>query len=433
MSVMSEKSGVPVERVLADLESLRSDDVDWRAGRAFSLAYSAGPEVLELSEAAYRAYSGENALNVEAFPSLRRMQSDVVAEVATWLSAPEGHGGFMTSGGTESLILAVWASLQRHRRLGRSESGLNVVLPESAHAALEKACTYFGLESRRVPVGPDWRADVSAMESACDSSTVLMVGSAPQYPQGVIDPIAELAAVAADRDVNLHVDACMGGVVLPCLERTGQVSAPWDFRCEGVTSMSVDLHKYGYTAKGAGVIIHRDRQRRGDQVFVTDNWLGGMYGSSGILGTKSGGSIASAWAVMRHLGVDGYQRLAMSARETTLRIAEHVRAHPRLALVANPDSTLLCIGVIAEADSVTGDGTVDGPTARTLAAGLRERGWYVDLQVRPPAIHLTVNAVHRGVVDDFLADLDFLVATPARSSSGEGPEDGRTPSYGSVD
>lgn len=407
----------PSDDVLEALESLRSQDVDWRAGRAFSLAYSAGDTVLALAEEAYRRFSGENALNTSAFPSLRIMQAQVVDVVRTWVNGDDKVAGFMTSGGTESLLLAVRAAVKRSEREGRRRERPNMVLPASAHAALEKAADYFGVESRRVPVATDWRADVGAMSERIDENTVLLVGSAPQYPQGVVDPIPQLAHVAARHGINLHVDACMGGVTLPYLERSGLGVAPWDFRVEGVTSISVDLHKYGYTSKGAGVLLHRNKVLRNDQVFVTDRWLGGIYGSSGILGTKSGGSIAAAWAVMRHLGDEGYQRLADSARSVTLKIVDHVMEHTPLRPLAPPDSTLVALAS-------------SSLSVHALADVLAESGWYVDRQGPPESIHLTVNAVHAAVVGEFLSDLDRALVRVADTGAPLSPQN---VSYGTVE
>ena len=228
---------------------------------------------------------------------------------------------------------------------------------------------------------------------------MLIAGSAPQYPQGVIDPISDLAQLAEERNINCHVDACMGGVTLPFLAQLGETFAPWDFRCDGVTSISIDLHKYGYTSKGAGVLLHRDKTLRNDQTFITDNWLGGMYGSSGILGTKSGGPIASAWAVMHHLGNDGYQSATRSARESAVTIARHIDAHPQLVLRASPDTTLLSFGTT---DEIRHD-------VFALADMLIAKGWYLDKQTPPASIHLTVNASHAPNVVQFLADLDEAV------------------------
>jgi glutamate/tyrosine decarboxylase-like PLP-dependent enzyme len=322
----------------------------------------------------------------------------------------------MTSGGTESLILAVRAAIKRAGREGRVLTRPNVVLPTSAHAALEKAADYFGVENRRVPVGTDWRADVSAMLDAVDDQTVLVVGSAPQYPQGVVDDITPLAARAAELRINCHVDACMGGVTLSYLRLLGEKVSPWNFEVEGVTSVSIDLHKYGYTSKGAGVLLHRNKFLRADQTFITDNWLGGTYGSSGILGTKSGGPIAAAWAVLHHLGDDGYMRLTRAARDTALRIAAHIEAHPALVLRARPDTTLLSFGV---ADELRHD-------VFAVADGLNARGWYVDRQAPPKSVHLTVNAVHELVVDEFLSDLDTVVSETTGQAGGAG-------SYATVD
>jgi glutamate/tyrosine decarboxylase-like PLP-dependent enzyme len=191
----------------------------------------------------------------------------------------------------------------------------------------------------------------------------------------------------------------MGGVTLTYLERLGEDITPWDFRCDGVTSISIDLHKYGYTSKGSGVLLHRNKQLRSDQTFITDNWLGGMYGSSGILGTKSGGPIASSWAVMHHLGDDGYLRVTQSARESTIRIAQHIQNHSALELRAYPESTLLSFGVT----------DVNRHDVFAIADTLISYGWYMDRQTPPDSVHLTVNAVHAPLVDQFLADLDRAV------------------------
>jgi glutamate/tyrosine decarboxylase-like PLP-dependent enzyme len=385
---------MPSDAILAHLDDLKHDDVRWRDGRAFTLVYYGGADVLALADEAYRRYSSENALNTEAFPSLRQLQSEVVAIVGDWLQAGQDGAGFMTSGGTESILMAVKAARER----GRKELGItrpNVVLPTSAHAAFEKGCYYFGLESRRVAVGPDWRGDVLAMEGAVDTNTVLLVGSAPQYPQGVIDPIAEIAALASQRNINCHVDACMGGVTLTYMERLGETVPPWNFAVPGVTSISIDLHKYGYTAKGASVIMYRNKRLRSYQTYVTDNWLGGTYGSSGVLGTKGGGSMAAAWAVMHYLGDQGYMRVTAAARAACLQLAAAIRAIPQLRIRAEPQATLLAFGA---AD----DSELD---MFAVADALWRRGWYVDRQGPPPSLHCTVSVVHEDKIESFVNDL----------------------------
>ncbi len=403
--------------MLDEARAAGRDDVAIKEGRVFSLAYFASAEVEAVAERAHAMYSSANGLNTDAFPSLRRFQSEVVATVTNWVGGDDRAAGFMTSGGTESLLMAVKAARER----GRRERGVerpNAVMPTSAHAALEKGCQYFGVEVRRVDVGPDWRADPVAMEAVCDDDTVLVVGSAPQYPQGVIDPIPAIAAIAARRDVNCHVDACMGGVTLAFMERLGEPVAPWNLAVDGVTSISVDLHKYGYTAKGASVIVHRDKRLRSDQTFVTDNWLGGLYGSSGVLGTKSGGPMAAAWAVMKFLGDEGYLELTATARTACLRLADLVADIDGLVVRARPDSTLLSFGA---RDPERLD-------VFAVADALAVRGWYVDRQQPPASLHCTVNASHAATIEAFAADLRAVVADIARDG-----RRGGSGAYGTVD
>jgi glutamate/tyrosine decarboxylase-like PLP-dependent enzyme len=386
--------GQKSEVVFDELESRRSGDVRWRDGRAFSLAYYAGPEVAQVAEEAYRRFSGENALNTHAFPSLQQMQAEILSIVGQWLGADHNSAGFFTSGGTESLLMAVKAARDR----ARAERGIekpNMVLATSAHAALEKAALYFDVESRRVPVRDDWRADVVAMHSAVDANTVLIVGSAPQYPQGVIDDIVGIAAIAREYDINCHVDACMGGITLAYLARLGQKIAPWNLLVDGVSSISVDLHKFGYTAKGASVMMYATKQLRSYQTFTTNNWLGGFYGSSGVLGTKSGGSIAAAWATLRHLGDEGYLRLTENARAATQVLANYIAGDSRLVLRAAPEAMLVCFGA---SDQQTLD-------IFAVADELWRRGWYVDRQEPPRSLHCTVNAVHQHTIAEFTREL----------------------------
>ena len=396
---------------------MRTRDVRWREGRAFSLAYNAGPDALAVAEEAYRRFSGENALNTDAFPSLKRIQAEVVAMAGVWLGATPQSAGFMTSGGTESILMAVKAARDRLLAL-RAIRNPNMVLPTSAHAAFAKAGAYFGVEVRRVAVQPDWRANVVAMRDVTDENTVLIVGSAPQYPQGVIDDIVGIAKIAIDFDINCHVDACMGGVTLAYLARLGENIAPWNLQVPGVSSISVDLHKFGYTSKGASVIIYATKHLRSFQGFITDDWLGGFYGSSGVLGTKSGGSMASAWAVMHFLGDDGYLRLTRQAREATLQLADFVRESQDLVLRAEPESTLLCFGA-------------RDPSALNVFAvadELSKRGWYVDRQTPPDSLHCTVNAIHHDKIDWFTKDLHECVAIALSQQSS-----GSVGTYGTVE
>jgi sphinganine-1-phosphate aldolase len=419
--------GIDADEVLATMAALRVDDRDWRGGRVFSLVYSAGESVHDLLERAATLYSAENALNTEVFPSLGRMSRDIVSISIGLLGgdrlAPEeglGVRGYLTSGGTESLLQATKTA----RDWGRDRRGIqapNMVLATSAHAAFEKAAHYFDVASRRIPVRPDYTADVDAMAEAVDDQTVLVVASAPSYPQGVIDPVPELAALASERGVLCHVDACLGGFLLPFLHRLGHLTKEWDLSVPGVTSISADLHKYGYASKGISVIVYRDRELARLQPFVTTNWLGGLYGSPAMAGTRPAGPIAAGWAVLHHLGEDGYLRLADDAHHAASTLIAAVGGTPGLALRGDPDATVLAFG------GDPGDGRID---AFALGDGLADRGgWFFDRQNHPDSLHATVQAGHLAVVDQLCSDLAAVTADLLRS--GRRAED-RATTYGTA-
>ena len=313
--------GLPRDEVMQQLITLKQDDQDWRGGRVFSLVYSAGGDVHELLSDALSLYSAENGLNVLAFPSIGVMQHDIVANTASLLGADDpaaggGVEGYLTSGGTESLLQAVKTArdVARDRGVARPR----VVAGESAHAAFTKAADYFDVELVRVPVDPDFRVRADALAEACNDETIMVVGSAPTYPHGVIDPIADIAALALDRGILCHVDACMGGFLLPFLTDLGRLDEPFDFRLPGVTSMSADVHKYGYASKGVSVILYRTHELARKQVFVTTDWLGGFYASTAMAGTRPAGPVAAAWAALMHIGRDGYLELTRTAHDAAL-------------------------------------------------------------------------------------------------------------------
>jgi len=391
-------TGMSAQNIVTSFDEMSAHDVQWRDGKAFSLAYNAGPEVLAVAEEAYRRFSGANALNTAAFPSLRQMQGEVIEMAGVWLGSPTDAAGYFTSGGTESILMAVKAARDQFRTEA-SITHPNIVLPTSAHAAFDKAAAYFGVELRRVDVLPNWRADVATMAERIDKNTIMIVGSAPQYPQGVVDDIPALAALAQRQNINCHVDACMGGVSLAYLSRLGHQIPPWNLHVDGVTSISVDLHKFGYTSKGASVIMYANKRLRSYQGFFTDQWLGGVYASSGMLGTKSGGAIAAAWAVMHFLGDDGYLRLTQSARVATEKLAHHISGHPQLSLLAQPDALLLSF--------IAND--PQRLNVYAVADEMWKRGWYIDRQEPPQSLHCTVNAVHESVIDAMLIDLDACI------------------------
>jgi len=394
------ETGIRRDDLLAALDDLKAKDADWRGGRTFSLVYFAGDDVLAVIREAYGKFLATNALSPMAFPSLRRLETEVVAMTADLLHAPE-PAGFMTSGGSESILMALKtardkARAERPDAFDAAAGGgpPEMVLPVTAHPAFEKAAHYLGLRAVHVPLRDDFRADVAAARAAITDRTVLVVGSAPGYPQGVIDPIPELAAAAAERGVGCHVDACLGGFFLPFAERLGRTVPPFDFRVPGVTSMSADLHKYGYSARGASVVLYRDRDLRRHQMYVYADWPGGLYGSPTAAGSRPGGAIAAAWAVLRFLGAEGYARLAGQVLETTRAFIEGIRAIPGLRVLGEPDMSVLAF-------------TSDDPSLDIYAVGdaMEAAGWHLDRQQLPPALHIMVTPAHAPVTERFLTEL----------------------------
>jgi glutamate/tyrosine decarboxylase-like PLP-dependent enzyme len=396
--------GLPLAEIVEALQAKRARDVRWEDGRTFGMVYDGGPEVRAVAHAAAEMYLHENALNTLAFPSLGEIQSEVVAATAALFHAPEGAAGFMTSGGTESILMAVKAARER-ARAERSVSEPNMVIASSAHAAFHKAGHYFGIEVRKVDVDEDWHADVDAMAARTDNDTILMVGSAPQYPQGVIDPIPEIAAVAGSVGASMHVDACMGGFVLPFMEMNGAALPPWDFRVDGVTTISADIHKLGYAPKGASVLVHRTKALRRYQTFVFDDWLGGFYASPNMQGTRPGLPMATAWAVMHHLGIEGYRRLVAVAVEAADRMRAGVRAIEGLQVLGRPEAHLLAIAADTESQ-------VDVDVFQ-IGDAMQALGWFHDRQGPPDSLHATVSAGNAGVIDEYLDDLTKSVTENA--------------------
>jgi sphinganine-1-phosphate aldolase len=394
--------GMPADDVIETLAAKRGRDARWQEGRTFGMVYDGGPEVHEVAERAATMFLHENALNTMAFPSLAEIQSEVVGICADLFHAPEGAAGFMTSGGTESILMAVKAARER----GKAERGVTapeMVVAESAHAAFHKGGYYFGVEVHKVPVRDDWRADVEAMAECVNDDTVLVVGSAPQYPQGVIDDIPAITALARSVGASMHVDACMGGFVLPFMEELGHQLPPWDFRVDGVTTISADIHKLGYAPKGASVILHASKELRKHQTFVFSDWLGGFYASPAMQGTRPAMPMAAAWAVLHHIGMEGYKRLTKATIEARERMVEGIRSIEGLQVLGEPEAQLVAMAVA--------DGWGDRLDAFAIGDALLARGgWYHDRQGPPETLHSTVSAGNAPMIEEYLADLETVVA-----------------------
>ncbi|HQR26987.1 MAG TPA: aminotransferase class V-fold PLP-dependent enzyme [Nocardioides sp.] len=379
---------------LTRLRELQAGDLPVHGGRTLAYVYDSGSdEVDRVGREAVAAYAGSNGLDPTAFPSLLVMENDLVGFACDLLDAPPEAVGTVTSGGTESCLLAVQSARDSRPDVARP----SMVLPDTAHAAFRKGAHYFGVEARVVPTGPDFRADPAAIAAATDDTTVLVVVSAPSYAHGVVDPVTEVAAQAAARGVRCHVDACIGGWVLPYAARLGRPVPPWTFAVEGVTSISVDTHKYAYAPKGTSVLLHRSPAHRRPQYFASADWPGYTMLNSTMQSTKSGGPLAGAWAVLQTLGDEGYQRLAAETFEAVDRIVEGVAGIPALRLAVPPDSTLVAL--------VT-DGSCD---AFTVCDEMLTRGWYVQPQMsyagHPPTVHLSVCAATLTHVGELLVAL----------------------------
>lgn len=416
---MSERARIPERPVAADdvvagLEAARAADVDWRGGRVFSLVYHAGEAHEELLRRAHAIYASGNLLNPMAFQGLRRLEAEVVEMSASLVHGPASAVGAVTSGGTESILVAVAALRDRARRQRPWIRSPELVVPRTVHPAFDKAAHYFGVKLRKVEVGDDLRADVDAMARRIGRSTIGLVGSAPQYAHGVVDPIAEIGELAARHRLPLHVDACLGGFVLPWIERLGRPVPLWDFRVPAVTSISADLHKFGYGGKGASVLLWRSMELMRHQFFVATDFPGGIYASPTLLGTRPGGPVAAAWAALRALGAEGYLELTRAALMAADRIRAGVRSIPGLALLGEPESTIVACGAAP-----------GGPDIYAVADRLEARGWAPDRQQRPPSLHLTCTANHLAIAEAYLADLRAAVEEVARdpslTSSGTAP------------
>jgi sphinganine-1-phosphate aldolase len=415
--------GLDRDEILATVEDLAARERPrWRDGLASGAVYHGGDDHLELLNRVYTATSQVNPLHADLWPSGAKFEAEIVAMTAAMLggdtvAADPGRQvvGTVTSGGTESILLAMKAYRDQRTARSRRARRPEVVAPSTAHVAFDKAAQCFGIRLVRVPVGADYRADVAAMRRAVGRHTVALVGSAPSFPHGVIDPIEELAAVAAERGIGFHTDACLGGFVLPWARRLGYEVPGFDFQVPGVTSMSADTHKFGYAAKGTSVVLYRGAELRSHQYFTATEWPGGLYFSPTLAGSRPGGLSAACWAAMVATGEDGYLEATRRVLAAGAAIRGGVAAIPRLRVLGDP------LWVIAFAS--------DGPDIYRVHEHMSGRGWSLNALQRPPALHLCVTLRHTepGVAERFLADLRASVADAEAEPAGG---HGAVPVYG---
>ena len=378
--------------VLSKMQSMREKDVSWQDGKALSLVYFGGEEASELIKDAYTMFFSENGLNPTAFPSLRQFETEVVSMSAGLLGGDEQVVGNMTSGGTESILMAVVTAREWARANKPHISEPEMVLGVSVHPAFEKAAHYFGVKAVHVPVGDDFRVDVEAMAAAITPNTILIVGSAPAYPHGIVDPIREIAILALQHQILCHVDSCVGGFMLPFVRKLGYTVPDFDFQVPGVTSISADLHKYAYAAKGASVILYRNREIRRHQLFAYMDWPGGIYASAAMSGTRPGGAIAAAWAILNYLGEAGYLEITRKVMETAVILRNGIQNIPNLKIIGAPHMSIMAIAS-------------DTLNVYEIGDEMAARGWFIDRQQFPATLHITINQVHVTKADQFLSDL----------------------------
>lgn len=396
--------------VIAEMRHAKEGDADWQHGRVPLFVFKATDELNQVGRDAFLEFFSENALGGKrAFPSVRRMEDEVVEMALGLFNAPPEAQGFMSTGGTESIIQAVQTcrDWNRKRRDDPTHRG-NLVLPESVHPAFNKAAKLMDLEVRRVPVGADFRADVAALESAIDDDTIMLVGSAPSFPYGAIDPIAELGRLAERRQVWLHVDACVGGYLAPFVKQIGREIPDFDFTVPAVASISADLHKFGFCPKPASTVFYRDADKAQHHHFDFNEWPNGRFVTSTLVGTRPAGGVAGAWATFQYLGVEGYRDIATKLMDFVDAYRRGIEDIPGLYVLGKPHLSIVAFG------------SHDVDIFR-VAEVMDKRGWLPGLVQKPKAIHRMLSMIQAPslleYLDDVQAALKVVRAQGAKAST----------------
>ena len=380
--------------VLAEMRAMKGKDVDWQHGRAPLYVFKATDAVYEMGRDAFFEFFTENALGAKrAFLSVGCMEQEVIEAALDLFHAPDGAAGFMTTGGTESIIQAVQAcrDWDRARRKDVAWRG-NIVASESAHPAFNKAAKLMDLEVRRVPAAPDLRADLAAIDAAIDEQTMMIVGSAPSFPHGVIDPIAALGGIALKRDVWLHVDACVGGYLAPFVKELGFYVPDFDLGVPGVASLSADLHKFGFCPKPASTVFYATADKARHHLFEFDQWPNGRFATGTIVGTRPAGGVAAAWATFQFLGRAGYRAIARDLMKMVQDYKQGVEAIEGLSVHGKPHLSIVAFGS-QEIDVFR------------VSEVMAQKGWLPGLVQKPRAIHRMMSLIHAPSMDEYLTDL----------------------------
>lgn len=392
------ENGIKHTDILDQMREYGGQDVNYRDSRTWSLVYHLDDKHTDFLKQAYGLYFSENALNPMAFKSLKHFETDIINMTANMLHADKKAVGTLTSGGTESCLLPVLTYRDRAKSLRKLPFKPEMIAPESIHVAWTKAAKYFGVKIIYAPLKSDFRVDVEAVRKLVNRRTIMLVGSAPSYPHGVIDPIEALGEIALQNDIPLHVDACLGGFLLPFIEKNGGDVPPFDFRVPGVTSISADVHKYGFAAKGASTVIYRNMDYMKHQFFIHEDWPGGVFASPALLGTRPGGAFAAAWAAMHAQGEDGYRENARQIMEITKTLKAGINAIDGLKVLGRPDMSVFAYHSIDE-------------NVNIFAVGdqMETKGWQIDRLQRPEGLHVMVVPGHARITEEYLADLKASV------------------------
>ncbi|WP_202320274.1 pyridoxal phosphate-dependent decarboxylase family protein [Archaeoglobus neptunius] len=395
-------SGRKAEEVLEDLDSYARNDFDPHSKRMWGHVYYAGlKELVEVVRRAYLMYMDKTMLDFTTFPSLLKMENEVVGAAANLLGGDDGVVGCFTYGGTESIMLALKAAREKFRKEKGKDAVPEVVLPATAHPAFWKSAEYLGMRVRRAAVDDGFRADLDSVNELAGRKTALIAGSAPNYPFGVVDDINGLSDIAVDRDIWLHVDACLGGFSLPFFKKLGERVPDFDFRIEGVSSISADFHKYGFAPRGSSVVLYREAKLREGQIFVMASWPGYPLVNTAVLSTRSAGTLAATWAVINYLGMNGYLELAKRMLYAKRRLIEGL-AEVGLELLGDPEGAVVAF-------------TSPDLNLFHVSSIMAGKGWYVQSQPGskqlgyPKSLHFSINPGHADVVEEFIEDMKHAV------------------------
>jgi glutamate/tyrosine decarboxylase-like PLP-dependent enzyme len=389
--------GLSKEEILNTLQAFKSRDMNWKAGKVWCYVYNPGEDPADVTREAYVSFLTENGLDPSVFPSLLKLETDVVRAVIALLRGDSNAVGHLTTGGTESIMLAVKTARDKARAEHPGITQPEMVLPKTAHAAFHKAAHYLSVKPVIVDIDPQtFKVDPEEMRAAITANTILLVASAPSYSQGVIDPIAEIGKIAQEKNLLFHVDACVGGLHLSFLRKLGHDLPDFDFSVPGVTSISTDLHKYGYAAKGCSAIMYRGKDIRKYQIFACTDTTGYTLINPTMLSSKTGGPMAGAWAILNFLGEEGYKKMVREVQEATRNLIDGVNSIKDLQVLGEP---VMCMFSFKS----------DTLNVYQLADEMSNRGWYIQGQFSTPLtprnLHLSVNHGTVQSVDALLADL----------------------------